>query len=342
MQVPMFRGRILVVSDRPDVVAQLDPIIRSEGHLMLSVPNGEEAIRVLEEGIIPDLVISDPSSGNLLADLSYLPRFRQLNRLGQHLAVVDGSTPPRELGTLAARLHVEPFDALRFPFDAVVVRHALQEAMDRIRRDLESLRAEMFRETARLQQGMRDLQLEMVSALALAMEAKDPYMHGHCDRVAKLVTEVGRAMALDDESLEMLATAATLHEIGKLGVGIELLHKTTPLTADELDQIRNHTRIGAQIVKSLPSLRRLAPLIENQYTNYCDLPEKLDPDRIEYRLAAILRVVDTYDAMMSGRSYRDNLSAERVHAVLREGAGTTFHPEAIDVLLGIVAEAKAA
>lgn len=332
----MFRGRILVVSDRQPVVAELDPIIRSEGHLMLSVPNGDEAVRVLEEGIIPDLVISDSATGTLFDDLAYLPRFRQLNRLGQHLAIVDGSTPPRELGTLAARLNVEPFDALRFPFDDVVVRHALQEAMERIRRDLESLRAEMFRETARLQQGIRDLQLEMVSALALAMEAKDPYMHGHCDRVAKLVAEVARAMEVDDEHVETLSTAATLHEIGKLGVSIELLHKTTPLTPEELEQIRSHTRIGAQIVKALPSLRRLAIIIENQYTNFDELAKRIDPERDDFLLAAILRAVDTYDAMMSDRSYRGTLSPDRTEKVLREGAGTRFHPGVVETLLSLV------
>jgi response regulator RpfG family c-di-GMP phosphodiesterase len=338
----MFRGRILVVSNRTAVVAQLDPIIRGEGHLMLSVPNGDEAVRVLEEGIIPDLVISDSATGTLLDDLAYLPRFRQLNRLGQHLAVVDGTTPPRELGTLAARLNVEPFDALRFPFDEVVVRHALQEAMERIRRDLESLRAEMFRETARLQQGMRDLQLEMVSALALAMEAKDPYMHGHCDRVAKLGAEVARAMGLEDDQVEMLSTAAMLHEIGKLGVSIELLHKTSPLTPDELEQIRNHTRIGAQIVKALPSLRRLSILIEHQYANYAELGDRIDPGRPEFVLASILRVVDTYDAMMSDRSYRGNLSVDDAERVLHEGVGTRFHPAVVDALLGIVAAPRAA
>jgi response regulator RpfG family c-di-GMP phosphodiesterase len=332
----MFRGRILVVSERQRVISQLDPIIRSEGHLMLSVPNSEEALRVLDEGIIPDVVISDSATGSLLDDLAYLPRFRQLNRLGQHLAIVDGNTPPRELGSLAARLQVEPFDALRFPFDDVVVRHALQEAMDRIRRDLESMRAEMFRETARLQQRMKDLQVEMVAALALAMEAKDPYMHGHCDRVAKLGVEVAQHMRLDEDEVDLVSTAATLHEIGKLGVALELLHKTTPLTPDELEQIRNHTRIGAQIVKALPSLRRLAPLIENQYTNYCDLAEKIDPDQPEFTLAAVLRVVDTYDAMMSDRSYRGTLPPERVEAVLRDGAGSKFHPAAVEALLAIV------
>ncbi|HEX2093044.1 MAG TPA: HD domain-containing phosphohydrolase [Longimicrobiaceae bacterium] len=327
----MFHGRVLLVSDREEVVADLDPVIRAEGHLMLTVPSGEEALNVLEEGIIPDVVVTDLGSSGSLEGIGYLRRFRQLNQLGQHLVVVEEGAPFSGTTTLSARpsFGTETFGVLPRPLSTEQVRTSIREAIDRIRRDLQALRGEMFRETARLQRAIREAQVEMVSALAITMEAKDPYMHGHCTRVAELSRQVAEELGVEEDGIELLHTAAVLHEIGKLGVSLELLHKTTPLTADELEEIRSHTRVGAQIVTAIPSLRRLAPLIENQYTDYAGLPSRISPEEPEFLLAGILRVVDTYDAMTSDRSYRENLPRKLWESVLKNGAGSSFHPEAV-------------
>ncbi|HEV2149053.1 MAG TPA: HD domain-containing phosphohydrolase [Longimicrobiaceae bacterium] len=328
----MFHGRVLVVSDRREVVDELDPVIRAEGHLTLTVPHGGEALSVFEQGIIPDLVITDLGGTAPLEGIGYLRRFRQLNQLGQHLVVVEPGAPftgTTTCGTAGPAFRIEPFSVLPRPLDPEQVRGSIAGAIDRIRQDLQSLRGEMFRETARLQRAIREAQLEMVTALAMTMEAKDPYMRGHCVRVAELCREVARELELDDAAAELVHTAAMLHEIGKLGVSLDLLHKTAPLTPAELEQIRSHTRAGAQIVGAVPSLRRLAPLIEHQYTSYAELPSRIPPDTPEFLLAGILRVVDTYDAMTSDRSYRETLPRELWEKVLRSRAGSEFHPDAV-------------
>jgi response regulator RpfG family c-di-GMP phosphodiesterase len=334
----MFHGRVLVVSDRPEVVRELDPVIRAEGHLTLTVPTGEEALRVFEEGIIPDVVISDLGADGSPDGLRYLRHFRQLNQLGQHLVVVEpGSPVPTTAGggTPGSGFRIEPFSVLPRPLDPDQVRGSIEGAIDRIRQDLQSLRGEMFRETARLQRAIREAQVEMVTALAMTMEAKDPYMRGHCTRVAELCRQVAAELDVDDEDAELVHTAAMLHEIGKLGVSLELLHKTTPLSPAELEQIRAHTRAGAQIVGAVPSLRRAVPLIETQYTHYVELPRFIPPETPEFLLAGILRVVDTYDAMTSDRSYRETLPRELWESVLRNGSGSEFHPDAVAALFRV-------
>ncbi len=327
----MFHGRVLVVSDRREVVDELAPVIRAEGHLSLTVPNGVEALDVFEEGIIPDVIITDLGASGAREGIGYLRRFRQLNQLGQHLVVVDpgAASSGTVTGAAGVEFQIEPFSVLSRPLDREQVRGSIEGAIDRIRRDLQSLRGEMFRETARLQRAIREAQLEMVTALAMTMEAKDPYMHGHCTRVAEMSSRVAAELRVDEDDIELLHSAAMLHEIGKLGVSLDLLHKTVPLTPDELEQIRAHTRIGAQIVGAVPSLRRIAPLIENQYTSHADLPGRIPPDQPEFLLAGILRVVDTYDAMTSDRSYRGTLPRERWESVLLGGAGSKFHPDAV-------------
>jgi len=332
----MFRGRILIVSDHPTLAAELDPLIRGEGHLSLAVPSADEAIQVLEDGIVPDIVVTDG-----IGEVPWLAHFHRLNQLGRHVEVRRPGGPTVSANALPASLRPESMATLDYPFDADRVRVVVQMAMDGIRRDLESLRGEMFRETARLQKAIRGAQLEMVAALVKIMETKDPFMQGHCERVAELARRIADRMGVAGAGIERVATAAMLHEIGKVGVSLDLLHKASPLTPAELDQIRGHTQMGSQIVGAVPSLRSLAPLIAQQYTDFEELEASFAPDSEDFLLASILRVADVYDAMTSSRSYRGTLTRERWEATLREGAGTRYHPSVIDAFFEVMLQQAA-
>jgi HD-GYP domain-containing protein (c-di-GMP phosphodiesterase class II) len=159
-------------------------------------------------------------------------------------------------------------------------------------------------------------------------------MHGHATRVAGLCRRVATELCLGEEQSALLETAALLHEIGKASVPLELLHKTSPLSEDERERIRAHARVGADIVRGVPTLTRVAPLIEHQGTDYVGLPADPDPPTPGFTLlAGILRVVDVWDAMVSARSYRGAMPPEYCEETLRAGAGTRFHPGAVDAVL---------
>lgn len=321
----MYSGRIMIVSGRDDVVAELEPIIRSGQHLVLSVADGAEAMAALNQGLVPDVVISDgpvPVPGDEALD--YVGRFHALNRLGRHMLVADReSAAPlgeREDGTWP----------LPRPFQPATVLAEVQDAVLRISRDLHALRGEMFRQVDRLQQAIRDAQREMVQALALTAGARDPYMRGHNERVADMARRVGRQLGMGGEELEVLEDAALLHEIGKVAVPMELLHKTESLTAAELAQIRAHAAVGAEILRGVASLRRIATVVEHQGTDYYELPRHVDPKSPAFVAACVLRVVDAFDAMTSARSYRAPMGREYWEAHLRDHAGTRYHPTVVD------------
>ncbi|HEX8903861.1 MAG TPA: HD domain-containing phosphohydrolase, partial [Longimicrobiaceae bacterium] len=274
-----------------------------------------------------------------LEGIDYVWRFREMNRAGRHMVVVEdgapfsGFTRPTIGGDGASLpLLVTP---LARPFRTREVTERIEEAIHRVDEDLRALRGEMWREMQRMQKAMREMQRETVNALAATVAARDPYMHGHATRVAALCRDVAEALHLSPERAELLETAAMLHEIGKAGVPLELLHKTAPLSPDELEQIRGHARTGASIVAGVPALRRAAPIIEHQGTDYAELGTHLDPQSSEHLMAGILRVVDAYDAMVSPRSYRGPMSREYWEGTLKAGAGTRFHPEAVAAFLAL-------
>lgn len=331
----MISGRILIVSDRREVVAELEPIIRAGDHLASVVPDGQEAMQLLDDGMVPDVVISDLGCERSFDGISYVQRFRQLNRTGAHLVVTEPGAP---FSTARAAASQDRFAVLPRPFREADVRRTLEEAVSRVEEDFRTLRAEVWRSMDRLRREVADARGEMVQALALTIAARDRYMQGHCERVAETSRKVAMALHVSEEDIGVLVQAARLHEIGKISVPVELLHKTDPLTPDELDRIRSHPRIGADIVRGVSSLRRLAPLVEYHMTNHVDLAAHISPVTPDFLLVGILRVVDAWDAMTSDRSYRSAMPRSYWEPFLRAGAGTRFHPQAVAALMRVVPE----
>ena len=228
-----------------------------------------------------------------------------------------------------------PTISLRRPFRDGEVQWAIESAVGRIAEEVVALRGQVCREMEEMRHGMRELRRDVVAALAGTLAARDPYMHGHSLRVAALARRVAEAMGLAPSDVELLEFASILHEIGKVVVPLELLHKTEPLSPSELEQIRAHATAGARIVEGVGSLRGAARLIEHHTTPYAQLGESLDPDSTDFLLAGILHAADAYDAMTSPRAYRGAMDRDYCIRTLEGGSGSRFHPAAAEMLLRI-------
>ncbi len=101
-----------------------------------------------------------------------------------------------------------------------------------------------------------------IRALAMALDARDPYTAGHSERVSAISVAIGRQMRLDDEQLEVLRLGALLHDIGKIGVSDDVLRKPGALTPDEFELIKQHPALGARILRSVPFLAQHLPIVE--------------------------------------------------------------------------------
>lgn len=328
----MLSARILIVSDRGSVVAELTPLIQAGEHLATVVPGGAELMELMDAGLVPDIVISDLGSAGAYEQLGYVGRFRELNRAGCHLVVTepDGPAAPRP------PLLRDRFPELRRPFREDEVRAQLEESLRSVERQLHSTRAEVWRSLDRLRREVEDMRGDMVRALARTIAARDAYMTGHAERVSALCRAMAEELGLPHGEQRRLETAAQLHEIGKISVPVELLQKKDPLTADELARIRAHAAAGAEILREVPSLAPFAPLVEHLGTPYDELAERLDAGSAELRLVGILRVADVWDAVTSERAYRSSMPRTYWEPLLRGGAGRLFDPAAVRALFAVL------
>lgn len=175
---------------------------------------------------------------------------------------------------------------------------------------------------------MRAAAHETVRALANVIEARDPYTRGHSQRVAWLAQLVGRALSLPERELEWLEWAGLLHDVGKLGVPESVLNKPQRLSDDELAMIRQHPRMGYEVLRPVSTLRPVLEGVLHHHENHdgSGYPCGLKGEEIALQ-ARILHVVDIFDAVTSRRAYREGVSLPEAFALLRRGAGTVTDPE---------------
>jgi putative nucleotidyltransferase with HDIG domain len=182
----------------------------------------------------------------------------------------------------------------------------------------------------------------MIEALARAMNARDGFTHAHARRVQRFAAALADEAGIHDRrTLEAIHAAALLHDIGKLGIPDQLLHKPGPLTAEEYAQVKQHAVLGADILSAVPFAGPLALIVRHHHENWdgSGYPDGLSGDAIPLG-ARVLAIVDCYDALTSDRPYRRSLPHERAMAMILERRGTMYQPEIADALLRIVDELR--
>ncbi len=183
----------------------------------------------------------------------------------------------------------------------------------------------------------KKLTAEVMEALASAIDAKDTYTNGHSRRVAEYSKRIAEDIGKSAEECENIYFAALLHDVGKIGVPIEILTKKGRLSDEEFDQIKQHPVVGGQILSSIsdsPWLTIGARYHHERY-NGKGYPEGLKGEEIP-EIARIIAVADAYDAMTSNRSYRDAIPQHIVREELVKGTGIQFDPEFAKIMIHII------
>ena len=182
---------------------------------------------------------------------------------------------------------------------------------------------------------MRLMFTQTITALAEAVDKRDPFTARHSQNVKSIAVEIGRAMRLSDADLEALEWGGLLHDVGKIGVPDAVLLKAERLNKDERMVMNSHPVLGAEIISPVERLAPELPIIRHhhEWYNGSGYPDRLIGDEIPM-LARILHVADAFEAMTAARPYRMTpLTAEQALSELRKFAGIQFDPVIVDAFV---------
>ena len=252
----------------------------------------------------------------LVEDVTKAREFSKMSRLGficESVICAPLSDKDKVIGTITV---ANPVDGKEFgPSDLELLTTIAAQASIAIR-------------NARLYEEQESTYLNTVQALVSAIEANDAYTRGHSERVTRLSVALAKELGIDGEALKQLEQAAILHDIGKIGIDVNLLHKKEKLTPADIDVLKLHPSIGVRILEPIHFLGTVREIIEQHHERFDGngYPNGLCGE--EWRIEGkILAVCDTFDAMTSDRPYRKALSYEVAIQEIQDHSGTQFDPK---------------
>lgn len=196
-----------------------------------------------------------------------------------------------------------------------------------------------MRRIHRRQQEYKSIVDQSLITFAKTIDAKDKYTKGHSTRVAAYSRELAKRLGMSETEQERIYYIALMHDIGKIGVPDSILNKPGKLTEEEMDIIRSHVNVGGEILKDFTALDGISDGARYHHERcdgkgYC---MGLTKDEIP-RVARIIGVADSYDAMASDRCYRKALQKDVIIDELKQCSGTQFDPEVVPHMLAMIEE----
>jgi putative two-component system response regulator len=331
--------RILVVDDESANVRVLERLLARAGYREVrGITDPRRFMEVFRE-FSPDLLLLDlrmpwmdgfeimeSLEGQLLAD-EYFP-----------ILVLTGDLSP---DVRERALSIGARDFVTKPFDTT-------EALLRIKNLLEArvlhlqLRDYNQRLEERVEARTRDLaeaQVEILHRLALAAEYRDDLTGRHAERVGLLSALIGTELEMPREEIQLLRRAATLHDVGKIGVSDSILMKPGPLTDTEYRRMQLHTEIGERILSGsrFPLLKMAGEIAtsHHEWWNGNGYGRGLAGEAIPLT-GRIVAVADVFDSLTHERPYKVAFSQETAFDLIREGTGTQFDPRVVEAFFALV------
>ena len=305
---------ILLVDDEVNNLQLLRRTLRHDYNIM-TASNGKEALEIVEHhGKEISLIVSDQK----MPEMQGTEFLKQVSNeypdiikilLTGHLdvdAIVDSINDCHLYQYI-----VKPFDpeVLKMTIDGGIQKYNLLNNKTIILKDL------------------RELFYKTIKLIAAALDAKDPYTHGHSMRVTMYSMILAKKLNLDDTMLEEIETAGLLHDIGKIGIPQRILCKPGKLTDEEFEVMKSHPEQGEKMLKDIKKLTLISNWLRTHHEKWdgTGYPNGMKGEEIPLS-GRIIALADTYDAMTSDRPYRKALSHEVAIEEIKRCAGTQFDP----------------
>jgi putative nucleotidyltransferase with HDIG domain len=334
-------GLRILVTDADDTIRHaLGRRLRERGHDVQVSESGAAALARLETERF-EVMLCD-------AQLSGMPALELVHRalgLDPDLAVLVLSPVNDARAAMSALSHgaleylVKPITPA--DLDAAVDRAAHRRQLEIGRRRVErQIREEVMLRTVELekeQAALRALTIGIAETLVNAMEAKDVYLRGHSQRVAEQAASVAEELGLHPDTVEAVRLAGRLHDIGKIGIREEVLNKPDALTAEEYAHVKEHVRIGMEILEPLHHIGDALEYIHDHHERFDGAGYPRGKRGLEISIGGrILAACDAFDAMTSRRAYREAFGETHVIDDLRTHVGRLLDPAVFAALEKVV------
>jgi len=350
------RITILLIDNDPQAARFLkDRLSLDAGYTVTMASSGKAGLEYFQESNF-DLVISKYE----LPDIDYARLFREMKNKDSNLIFIvllenDNPVVLEEVakagvyGYLAKPVNLEKlFFLVKKGIELrslSVTNHKLISSLQEQNSSLQkqnSLMAkrveESTRNLTRLYEDLRTTYLRTIKVLAQAIDARDHYTHSHSENVARYAVAIAEEMKLPTKDIELLRQACELHDLGKIGVGDDVLLKPSGLNPEEWEKIKCHPQTAAQILEPLAFLNGVTDMVRQHHEHFdgTGYPDKLKGDQILLG-ARIIHLADAYDAMVSARAYRKTpLTREQAVGEIKKNTGIQFDPKVVAAFLRIV------
>lgn len=291
-------SKILVVDDNDAMVNLLSEFLEEAGYKVITARDGKEAIdQVTREN--PDLILLDAV---MPAMTGYEVTEKLKSENHTRLIPIIMLTGLSDFNDKLKGIELGVDDFIMKPFNRL-------ELLTRVK---SLIRVKQF--TDELENAET-----VIFSLALAVEAKDSYTEGHCNRLSYYGAKLAERIGLNEEQVKAVRRGGILHDIGKIAINDTILLKPGPLTKEEFDIMKQHTLIGERICKPLKSLSSVLPIIRSHQErwNGSGYPDGLRGEEIPM-IARVIMTVDVFDALTTARPYRGALPDERAFEIMEE------------------------
>ncbi len=291
-------ARILIVDDNVQIRGLLARMLEPEGYEIDQAEDGEAGIQRAESDP-PDLILLDV----MMPDLNGFEVCKRLKaREDFRLTPIVLITGLSDVKDRVAGILAGADDFLSKPFEQTELKARVRSLL-RLKRYTDDLeRAET-----------------VVFTLARAIEERDPYTRGHCDRISRYASALGERLGLSESEVDSLRRGGIVHDIGKVTVPDAVLRKNGSLTRTEREVMQQHPLSGEEICRPLRTFRNVLPIIRSHHERLdgSGYPDGMKGDEIPMT-ARVLSVVDVFDALTSDRPYREGSKAEAALTVIEE------------------------
>jgi putative two-component system response regulator len=317
-------NRILVIDDEDVIRMLVVEILESAGYDVTSAESAEVALALLDDADF-DLVVSDVIMPGL-SGLELLEAVRA-RRASLPVVLVTGAGT---YDTLSQALTRGAAGLVTKPFAHSDLQSAVADALERATRSRDDLRERLLAPT-------------LASALANAIEARDEYLHGHCERLAALAVRVAELLGLPPDEVETVRLGAILHDVGKIGIPDRVLLKPSALDDEERRIVETHPEIGDKLLEPLDLLAGARPIVRHHHERWdgTGYPDRLAATAIPLG-ARIVAVADSVEVMSSRQLYRQPRTAEQIVKELLEWSGKQWDPQIVDLVLELIASGELA